>query len=76
MGYLTIGSQNHNYRSLMMDGEVVLVVANRASLAVLMNMFFLSGITTWVDDLETLESYMPGYEGWIRSFSRYMMKAL
>ena len=76
MGYLTIGSQNHNYRSLIMDGEVALVVANRAALNVLMDMFFLSGITTWVEDLETLERYLPGYEGAIRSFSRYLRKAL
>ena len=76
MGYLTIGSQNHNYRSLMMDGEVALVVANAASLNVLMDMFFLSGISIWVDDLETLESYLPPYKGWKRSFSRYLMKAL
>ena len=76
MGYLTIGSQNHNYRSLMMDGEVALVVANASSLSVLMDMFFLSGITTWIDDLETLENYLPAYQGWQRSFSRYLMKAL
>ena len=76
MGYLTIGSQNHNYRSLIMDGEVVLVVANAASLNVLMDMFFLSGITTWIDDFETLENYLPAYKGWKRSFSRYIMKAL
>jgi hypothetical protein len=76
MGYLTIGSQNHNYRSLIMDGEVALVVANRAALNVLMDMFFLSGITTWVDDMETLEQYLPAYEGFTRSFSRYLMKTL
>ncbi|MCP4397134.1 MAG: hypothetical protein GY801_07535 [bacterium] len=76
MGYLTIGSQNHNYRSLIMDGEVALVAANAASLTVLMDMFFLSGITIWIDDLETLETYIPGFKGWKRRFSRYMMKAL
>lgn len=76
MGYLTIGSQNHNYRSLMMDGEVGLVVANGASLQVLLDMFFLSSITTWIDDLDTLNKYLPGYKGLKRSFSRYMMKAL
>ena len=76
MAYLTIGSQNHNYRSLMMDGEVGLVVANRASLQVLLDMFFLSAITTWIDDMETLNKYLPGYKGLKRSFSRYMMKAL
>jgi len=76
MAYLTIGSQNHNYRSLIMDGEVGLVVANGASLQVLLDMFFLSSITTWIDDLDTLNKYLPGYSGFKRSFSRYIMKAL
>ncbi|GAK50600.1 hypothetical protein U14_01833 [Candidatus Moduliflexus flocculans] len=76
MAYLTIGSQNHNYRSLIMDGEVGLVVANRASLQVLLDMFFLSGITTWIDDMETLNKYLPTYSGIKRSISRYIMRAL
>ena len=34
-----------------------------ANLSVLLDMFFLSGITIWVNDLETLEQYLPAYDG-------------
>ena len=52
---IAVGPQN-----LLCDGEVALLVANRAALNVLMDMFFLSGITVWTDDLETLER-APAY---------------
>jgi hypothetical protein len=76
MAYLTVGSQNHNYRGMILDGEVVCVVAGEHSLVALLDVFFLAGLTTWVEDLETLETLLPAYTGWQRWFSRYIMKTL
>ncbi|MCP4396705.1 MAG: hypothetical protein GY801_05290 [bacterium] len=76
MAYMTIGSQNHDYRGLMLDGEVVCAVSGVDTFAAAIDFFFLSGITTWVEDLETLEELLPSYSGWRRWFSRYIMKTL
>ena len=76
MAYMTIGSQNHDYRGLMLDGEVVCAVSGVETFAAAIDFFFLSGITTWVEDLDELESLLPSYYGWRRWFSRYIMKTL
>ena len=76
MAYMTVGSQNHDYRGLMLDGEVVCAVSGVETFAAVIDFFFLSGITTWVEDLETLEELLPPYSGWRRWFSRYIMKTL
>jgi hypothetical protein len=76
MAFLLIGSQNHNYRSMIMDGEVACVVAGADSLEALVDFFFLAGTSVWVEDLETLETVLPAYKGWNQWLGRYMMKAL
>ena len=76
MAYMTIGSQNHDYRGFMLDGEVVCAVSGVDTFAAVIDFFFLSGITTWIEDLETLEELLPSYSGWRRWFSRYIMKTL
>ena len=76
MAYMTIGSQNHNYRSMILDGEVVCLIAGAKSLVALLDMFALSGMTTWVDDLDALEQLLPAYTGWNKWLSRFIMKTL
>ena len=76
MAYLTIGSQNHDYRGMIMDGEVACVVSSYHNLLALVDLFFLTGFTTWVEDLETLEEILPSYKGWKRWLGRYIMKTL
>lgn len=76
MVYLMIGSQNMDYRGMTMDGEVMTLVSSRHSLAAVIDLFFISGLTTWVDDRETLDELLPPASGWKRSFGRYIMKAL
>jgi hypothetical protein len=74
--YLTVGSQNQCYRGIMMDGEVAVVVSGYHSLAGLVDMFFMTGLTTWIDDVQTLRELLPPESGWRRSLGRYIMKAL
>jgi hypothetical protein len=76
MAYLLIGSQNHNYRSMIMDAEVACVVSGAESLEGLLDFFFLSGFSVWTDDLETLGKLLPEHKGWNRWLGRYIMKAL
>jgi hypothetical protein len=74
--YLVIGSQNQDYRGMIMDGEVAAIVAGYHSLIALGDIYFLVGLTTWVDDEKTLNELLSPQEGWRRWLGRYIMKAL
>ena len=74
--YLVIGSHNHNYRSMIMDGEVACVVSSADTLEALIDFFFLAGVSIWPEDLETLDTLFPEYDGWNRWLGRYLKKAM
>jgi hypothetical protein len=63
VAYLMVGSYNQNYRSMLMDGEVMLTVEGGAVIQGLIDYLSLLGTTTWVDTLEELEEYLPAYGG-------------
>ena len=70
--YLTVGSQNQNHRSMIMDGEVAFVVSSWAALHGLSDFLNLVGLSVWVNSLEELEEMLPRYEGIQRRLSRWM----
>jgi hypothetical protein len=76
LAYLVIGSHNHNYRSMIMDGEVACVVSGADTLEALIDFFFLAGVSVWPEDLETLDRLLPEYPGWSRWVGRYLKKAM
>ncbi len=76
ISYLTVGSQNQSYRGILMDGEVAVIVSGHASLIALIDHYFMSGLTTWVEDIQELERlYQPprGLKHWM---GYYIRKAL
>jgi hypothetical protein len=76
MYYLSIGSQNQDYRGTIMDGEVAAVISGYYSLIGVVDLFFMSASTTWVDNIEDLDGLLPPQSGWRRWLGRYMQKAL
>ena len=74
--YLMVGSQNQDYRGIIMDGEVAAVISGYFSLIGLMDFFFMSGLTTWIDDVQKLDQLLPPQSGWRRWLGRFIMKAL
>ncbi len=76
MYYLTLGSQNQDYRGTIMDGEVAAVVSGYYSLVALVDLFFMSAMTTWVDNVDELDELLPPESGWRRWLGRYIQKAL
>lgn len=74
--FLTVGSQNQDYRGTIMDGEVASVVSGQYALVGLVDLFFTAGLTTWVDNIEELDELLPPERGWRRWVGRYIMKAL
>jgi hypothetical protein len=76
MYYLSIGSQNQDYRGTIMDGEVAAVISGYYSLIGVMDLFFMSASTTWVENIEDLDALLPPESGWRRWLGRYIQKAL
>jgi hypothetical protein len=65
--YLYVGSHNQDFRSQIMDGEVMFLVSEFDSLLGFLDFFALMGLTTWVESVSWLELMLPRYEGfWFR----------
>jgi len=74
--YLSVGSQNQDYRGKIMDGEVLYIVSGLSGSLAYLDMINLILITTWVDDLESLDAVMPPFKGYRQRISRYIKLAL
>ena len=57
--YAVVGSQNQDYRGIFMDGEVAVVFTGATSLVPLVDLVFMVGTVTWVDDRATLDRLLP-----------------
>ena len=49
MAYLTVGSTNMNYRSMVMDGEVQIAVTGWNTLTGLIDFLFIAGLSEWIE---------------------------
>ncbi len=74
--YLAIGSHNQNYRSMVMDGEVSVVLSNWAMIGGFIDMVSIVGQCQWVEDLDELDRLLPEHSEWQRRFGRWMKLAL
>ena len=59
LSYALAGSQNQDYRGMFMDGEVGVLFSGPASLLPLVDLVFMEGTVTWVDDQLTLDRLLP-----------------
>ncbi len=74
--YLTVGSQNMNYRSLILDGEVSCVVAGPSALIGYVDCLRILGLSTWVEDQKVLEALLPAPEGLMGKLGRWIKYAI
>jgi hypothetical protein len=74
--YLTLGSHNQDYRSMVMDGEDLLVVGRIWSLVGFLDFVSLMGQVTWLENQAQLEALIPAQTGFWRWFGRFMKLAL
>jgi hypothetical protein len=74
--YLTVGSQNMNYRSMILDGEVSCVVAGPAALIGYVDCLRILGLSTWVEDQKVLEALLPAPEGFWGGLGRWIKYAI
>lgn len=64
------GSQNQDYRGMFMDGEVAVVFTGATSLVPLVDLVFMVGTVTWVEDEATLDRLLPPVSELQRRVSR------
>jgi hypothetical protein len=57
--FAMVGSQNQDYRGMFMDGEVGVLFTGAESLVPLVDLVFMVGTVTWVDDQATLNRLLP-----------------
>ena len=74
--YLTVGSHNQDYRSMVMDGEALFVVGRWSSLVGYLDLVALAGQTTWLKSQEQLEELLPAQTGFWRWLGRFLKLAL
>ena len=70
LSYALAGSQNQDYRGMFMDGEVGVLFSGAASLLPMVDLVFLEGTVTWVEDQPTLDRLLPPPTGLQRRLGR------
>ena len=68
--YAIVGSQNQDYRGMFMDGEVAIVFSGAESLVPLVDVAFLEGTVTWLQDRATLDRLLPPPSEYMRRLVR------
>ncbi|MBT8461597.1 MAG: hypothetical protein KJO44_03670, partial [Gemmatimonadetes bacterium] len=74
--YSMVGSPNMDYRSMLMDGEVALLISGKGSIAGFLDAVILAGAARWIDDVAELDEYLPRYEGFKWKASRWVKNML
>lgn len=74
--YLTVGSHNQDYRSMIMDGETLLVIGHTWAMIAYLDFVSLIGQITWVKDVQELEKLLPRHRGFWKWLGRYLKIAL
>jgi hypothetical protein len=59
VSYAMVGSQNQDYRGMFMDGEVDVLCTGAESLVPLVDLVFMVGTVTWIDDQAALDRLLP-----------------
>ncbi|MBN1781092.1 hypothetical protein JW948_08220 [bacterium] len=74
--YLTVGSQNEDYRGMIMDGETLFLTGHSWAMIAYLDFVSLIGQTTWVDDVESLEALLPSHTHFWQRLGWYFKMAL
>jgi hypothetical protein len=76
ISYLTLGSANMDYRSMTMNGEVMVTVSGIESLVGVIDFVLLSGLCEWPETPEEVDKLVPS-PGWLmRNLSEFIKISL
>jgi hypothetical protein len=76
MAYLTVGSANMDYRSMVMDGEAMIIVTGWSTIIGLIDFMVLPGLSTWIETQEELDELLPPPSGMNRAVANWLKLAL
>ena len=74
--YFAAGSQNHDPRGILSDGETAVIVSGVQASAGLIDLFYLMARTTWVESNADIDRLVPPPRGLLARFAhllRYVM---
>jgi hypothetical protein len=74
--YFSVGSVNMDYRSMVMDGEVMVLLGGWQSLYGFMDFMLLPGLCEWLETTEELDALLPPPSGFIRGMAGFMKLTL
>ena len=74
--YFAVGSQNHDERGMILDGEATLVISGGPAALGLLDMYFLMARSTWLNDLDELDQHIPPPDGFFRWLARLIRLTL
>jgi hypothetical protein len=74
--FLMMGSANMDYRSMLMDGEVTVLVSGWSSVVALIDFSLIMNLSVWVDNLALLDDLLPPPSGFQRAVARMVRPAL
>ena len=74
--FLMVGSANENYRSMLMDGEAMVLVSGWTALYAVPDLVLLTGMATWIDDQAELDRRLPRPGGLARFAGRVFRMGL
>jgi len=74
--YFTVGSTNMDYRSMVMDGEVMVLVTGWQSLHGFLDFLLLPGLCQWMETTEQLDELLPPPGGFTRGLAGLMKLSL
>jgi hypothetical protein len=70
--YTMMGSQNQNYRSMVVDGEVAFLVSSWPSVIPYLDFISLVGQSRWIETPDHLAALLPAMPGWRWRFARWI----
>jgi hypothetical protein len=74
--YFTVGSTNMDYRSMVMDGEVQVILGGWQALYGFLDFLLLPGLCEWVETTDELDALLPPPGGMTRSMAGLMKLAM
>jgi hypothetical protein len=74
--YSLVGTQNHDSRGLLLDGEATVVVSGFDASASLVDLFYLMARTTWIDDTADIDRLVPAPRGIAARLARLIRLAM
>lgn len=74
--YYTIGTQNHDPRGMMLDGEATMLVSGIPAAAGLVDLYSLMARSTWVRSQAELERLLPPRSEWLRWLAHLIRPAM